>query len=544
MNARRLQPTPSAYAYPLLIKQLLHTPLTVAAAQEIVYRDRVRMTYRDLHERIGRLASALADAGVAAGDTVAMMDWDSHRYLESYFAVPMMGAVLQTVNVRLSPAQIEYTLSDSAASTILVHSDFVKLLAPLLSKLPREKRIVLLRDDAGDAPPFATIGEYEAMLAAAAPGYVFPELDENSIATTFYTTGTTGLPKGVAFSHRQIVLHTLGTALALASPQAGQRFHRGDVYMPLTPMFHVHAWGLPYVATLLGVKQVYVGRYTPDTILALRRREGASFSHCVPTILQMLLGHEPTRAERFDGWTMVIGGAALPLALAREALARGIDVFAGYGMSETCPVLTLAQSGTADGDNGVARRTRTGWPIPLVELRVVDEAMKDVPRDGASVGEIVARAPWLTQAYVGQEAASEQLWRGGALHTGDIAAIDTSGCVRITDRAKDVIKSGGEWVSSIEIEDLIARLDGVGEVAVIGAPDAKWGERPMALVVRRAGSRVDEHAVRRHVEGFAERGAISRYAVPDRIVFVDAIERTSVGKIDKKALRQRHLPAA
>ncbi|MBM3525349.1 MAG: AMP-binding protein, partial [Alphaproteobacteria bacterium] len=374
------------------------------------------------------------------------------------------------------------------------------------------------------------------------PDFAFPEFDEDAIATTFYTTGTTGDPKGVAFSHRQIVLHTLAAAVALASPAAGQRFHRGDVYMPLTPMFHVHAWGLPYVATMLGVKQVYVGRYAPDVILGLRQREGATFSHCVPTVLQMLLGAKELGDQRLDGWTMVIGGSALSLALAKAATARGIDVFNGYGMSETCPILTISQPGPATDEAALERRTRTGRAIPLVELEVVDEAERPQPRDGASVGEIAVRAPWLTSGYVKQSGASEQLWRGGRLHTGDIATIGTDGVVQISDRTKDVIKSGGEWVSSIAIEDLIGRLTGVAEVAVIGVPDAKWGERPLALVVRRDAALTPE-AVRDHVAGFAASGAISRFAIPEQIRFVEALARTSVGKIDKKALRRTHLPA-
>jgi fatty-acyl-CoA synthase len=556
MPARLLEPTPSAYTYPLLISQLLHAPLANAPEQEIVYRDRVRLTYRTLRHRIGRLASGLTLLGVAPGDTVAVMDWDSHRYLECYFAVPMMGAVLQTVNIRLSPTQIAYTMDHAGASTVLIHADFVGLFAAILPQLPRVQRIVLLQEDAAVesalptpvTTPVTTATTYEAMLASASPDFTFPDLDENTVATTFYTTGTTGLPKGVAFSHRQIVLHTLGAGLALASPGAGQRFHRGDVYMPLTPMFHVHAWGLPYVATLHGVKQVYVGRYAPDVILALRREEGVTFSHCVPTILQMLLAHEAAKGERFDGWTMVIGGSALPLSLVRDAVARGIDVFSGYGMSETGPVLTLAQPGPEVDEASHVRRTQTGWSVPLVHLRTVDEAMQDVPRDGQGTGEVVVRAPWLTQAYVRQVGVtqgdasreSEALWRGGALHTGDIATIDASGCVRITDRLKDVIKSGGEWVSSLELEDLIGRLEGVADVAVIGVPDAKWGERPMALVVRRPSASLAEAEIRTHVESYVAQGLVSRYAVPERVLFVDALDRTSVGKTDKKALRERY----
>ncbi|MBL8700108.1 MAG: long-chain-fatty-acid--CoA ligase [Alphaproteobacteria bacterium] len=541
MPIRRLEPTASATGFNLLIKSLLSAPLACAPDQEIVYRDRMRLTYRDWRTRLGRLASALTSLGVAPGDTVAVMDWDSHRYLECYFAVPMMGAVLQTVNIRLSPQQIAYTLAHAEASTILVHADFVPLLAGLLPGLPAVRRIVLLHDDAPSAPPFAVAGAYETLLAAADPGFDFPDFDEDAVATTFYTTGTTGEPKGVAFSHRQIVLHTLAAAVALASPAAGQRFHRGDVYMPLTPMFHVHAWGLPYVATMLGVKQVYAGRYEPATILGLRRREGVSFSHCVPTVLQMLLDAKDLAQERLDGWTMVIGGSALTLGLTRAATARGIDVFGGYGMSETCPIMTLAQPGTATDDAALAARTRTGRPVPLIDLAIVDESGVELPRDGRATGEIAVRAPWVAGGYVKQPDASAQLWRGGRLHTGDIAAIGSDGVVQISDRAKDVIKTGGEWVSSIAVEDAIGRLDGVAEVAVIGIADAKWGERPLALVVRRD-PRLDAEAVKAHIAAFAARGALSRYAVPEQVRFVEALARTSVGKIDKKALRRQHAP--
>lgn len=542
MPVRRLEPTPSATGFGLLIKSLLNTPLTTAPDQEIVYRDKARLTYRQFRERLGRLASALTTLGVQQGDTIAVMDWDSHRYLECYFAVPMMGAVLQTVNIRLSPPQIAYTLEHAEASTILVHADFMPLLTELLPGLPRVKRIIVMHDDTPIAAPFAIVGDYETLLAAASPDFAFPDFDEDAIATTFYTTGTTGDPKGVAFSHRQIVLHTLAVAVALGSPAAGQRFHRGDVYMPLTPMFHVHAWGLPYVATLLGVKQVYVGRYAPDVILDLRRREGATFSHCVPTVLQMLLGAKSHAAQRLDGWTMVIGGSALTLALAKAATARGIDVFNGYGMSETCPIMSLAQPGPVTDEAGMEARTRTGRPVPLLDIAIVDEGNARLAQDGAAVGEIAVRAPWLTRAYVKQPEASAQLWRGGRLHTGDIGAIGPDGVVRITDRAKDVIKTGGEWVSSIDIEDAIGRLAGVAEVAVIGVPDAKWGERPLALVVRRDAT-LDAEAVRAHVAALAARGILSRYAVPEQIRFVDSLARTSVGKIDKKALRKIHVPA-
>jgi len=536
----------SAYDFPLLIKQLLHTPLAVCPDQEIVYRDIRRHSYRTFRGRIGQLASALSVAGVSMGHTVAVMDWDSHRYLECYFAVPMMGAVLMTVNVRLSPEQILYTLNHCEARVLLVNRDFLPVLSAIRDKLDTVRTLILL-DDAvvpEDLPPGFT-GEYENLLSAASPEFAFPDFDENTRATTFYTTGTTGLPKGVFFTHRQLVLHTLAVLGALSSPAQQGRLHRDDVYMPITPMFHVHAWGVPYIATLLGLKQVYPGRYAPDDLLALIRKERVTFSHCVPTILHMLLGRPEVRDGHLRGWKVIIGGSALPKGLAQAALDLGIDVFAGYGMSETCPILALAHVTTplqGDAARELAIRTKTGMPVPLVDLRIVDEGLRDVPHDGTSVGEVVVRAPWLTQGYLKSPQASDALWAGGYLHTSDIGAIDPYGYLQVTDRIKDVIKTGGEWVSSLELEDIISRHPAVGEVAVIGVKDDRWGERPLALIVPKAGyvGRVDQAAVQRHVKGYADSGAISRYAVPDRVLFIEAIEKTSVGKLNKKLLRERY----
>lgn len=533
--------TPSAYAYPLLIKQLLHTPLATAPAQEIVCRDR-RHDYRTLRQRIGRLASALTALGVEPGETVAVMDWDSHRYLEAYFAVPMMGAVLMTANVRLSPEQIAYTLNHSGAKALLVNAEFLPVLEGIRGQLETVERYVLL-DDADTAVPSGFVGEYEALLADAAPGYDFPDFDENTRATTFYTTGTTGVPKGVYFSHRQLVLHTLAMTAALTSAAEQGRIHRDDVYMPITPMFHVHAWGIPYIATMLGLKQVYPGRYVPAELLALHQREKVTFSHCVPTIMHMLLASPASKDADLKGWKVIIGGSALPHGLAQAAVERGVDIFAGYGMSETCPVLTLSQVKTElldDAERALDARAKAGLPIPLVDLRTVDEEMRDTPRAGKAAGEIVARAPWLTQGYYRNPEASEQLWAGGWLHTNDIGMVDADGYLQITDRLKDVIKTGGEWVSSLEVEALISRHPAVSEAAVIGVKDARWGERPLALVVLKAGHTADQVAIQQHLSGYACGGAISKYAVPERIVFVDVIDKTSVGKINKKALREKH----
>src|SRR5262244_2838300 len=395
----------AAYSCPLLIKHLLDSALLRAPEQEIVYRSQARLTYGDLRDRVGKLASGLAKLGVRPGQTVAVMDFDSHRYLECFFAVPMMGATLHTINVRLSPEQILYTINHARDDIILVNSEFAPILEQIWARVEGVKSLIWI-DDAGGAAktslPFAA--EYETLLAAADPHYVFPDFHEDTRATTFYTTGTTGLPKGVYFSHRQLALHTLAGLAALGTAASGQRFHRGDVYMPITPMFHVHAWGIPYMATVMGVKQVYPGRYAPDVLLRLIHAEKITFSHCVPTILHMLLGSPASQAVDLTGFKMIIGGSALPKGLARMALARGIDIFAGYGMSETCPVLTIAQLTPAmlerDIEDQMDIRVKAGRPIPLVDLRIVDEELHDLPRDGKAAGEVVVRAPWLTQGYL------------------------------------------------------------------------------------------------------------------------------------------------
>jgi fatty-acyl-CoA synthase len=547
MSDNLIEFSPSAYQYPLLIKHLLHYPLAHSPEQEIVYRDLKRHTYRTFRERIGQLASGLSQIGVKRGDVVAVLDWDSHRYHECYFAVPMMGAVLQTVNLTLAPEQLVFALNDAGPSTVLVNADFLPLVEKLADKLQTVRKFVLLHD--GKQRPTTRLPiecEYEELLETSSPFFQFPDFDENTRATTFHTTGTTGRPKGVYFSHRQLVLHTLAGLVEYGLAPSQGRFHREDVYMPMTPMFHVHAWGCPYTATLSGAKQVYPGRYSPDVLLKLIAQEGVTFTHCVPTILQMLLTAPGSKDVDLSRLKMAVGGSAMPRSLARAALARGIDVFAGYGQSESCPGLTVTHMSTRqlseDPERQVEYRTFVGPPEVLVDLRVVDAVMEDVPRDGKTQGEIIARAPWLTMGYLNNPEASEQLWAGGYLHTGDVATWDADGCVHLTDRLKDIIKSGGEWISSIQLEDIILEKKGILRAAVIAVRDAKWGERPMALVVLdpEFTGKLEEDAIRDHVRSYVDKGIIAKLAVPERIMIVKDLPLTTVGKIDKKVLRERY----
>lgn len=525
---------------PLLIGQMLRTGLAAAPDQKIWYADRFAMTYRQFGARVARLGAALSGLGLGQGAVVAVMDYDSHRYLECFFAIPMLGATLHTVNVRLSPEQVLYTLNHAQDDAILVHEDFLPLLLPLLDRVLRPLRLILLGDPPKALPP-GFVGDYETLLAAAEPEFGFPDLAETTRATLFYTTGTTGDPKGVTYDHRQIVLHSLAVIAALGAVPGRGGLKRDDVYMPLTPLFHVHGWGFPLIATLLGLKQIYPGRYEAAKLLYLIAEHGVTFSHCVPTVLAMVLGAPGAEAVGLGNWKLLVGGSALPEGLARMALARGIDVHTGYGMSETCPILTIADmvASQAPGDT-TAIRMATGRPLPFVQIRVVDPQMRDVPHDGQTTGEVVARAPWLTAGYLHDPEGSAALWRGGWLHTGDVGHLAPDGTLRVTDRLKDVIKSGGEWISSLALESLISAVPGVEEVAAVGVPHLRWGERPVILLVVAPEARASvPAAVRAAVQRAIEAGRLSRWAAPEHVLTVQAIPKTSVGKLDKKTIRAR-----
>ncbi|MGD8797484.1 MAG: fatty acid--CoA ligase [Desulfobacterales bacterium] len=546
--AEKIYQPGESYQYPLIIKKLLNTPLTYSPDHEIVYDDRNRYTYRQLNERINRLASGLKKFGVAEGDLVAVFDYDSHRYLECFFAVPMMGAVLQTINWRLSGDQILYTLNHAEAKVIIIHAEFLPLLKDIRDRLETVDTLVII-DENDNTPQLESNADcsYEQLVQSGSVAYAFPDLDENTKATTFYTTGTTGNPKGVYFSHRQLMLHTLGVSIASGCYHTIGRFRSNDVYMPLTPMFHVHAWGFPYVATLLGAKQVYPGRYEPHKLLKLIERESVTYSHCVPTILQMLLNCPTINDVDLSNWTVTIGGARLPKGLAEAAKELGIEIHAGYGMSETCPVISTAtpMEHMLNWENDALLEViiKTGRPLPLVEFEVFDANEKVLPHDGQSTGEVVMRAPWLTESYFKAPAKTRELWRNGWLHSGDVGHIDEDGYLQITDRIKDVIKSGGEWVSSLDLENLMSQHEAVLESAAIGVPDDKWGERPLLIVTLKPEykGKVTPEDFNKFMQEFAKQGKLPKYGVPDLYELVDEIPKTSVGKLDKKKLRSVYI---
>ncbi|CAM3695644.1 MULTISPECIES: fatty acid--CoA ligase [Halomonas] len=544
ITPKMLPATASATNPSLMIGDLLDAGVRMAGDNQIVYRDQSRHDYGRFRERVHQLAHVLTAQGVKAGDVVAVLDWDSHRYLECFFAIPMIGAVLHTVNVRLAPEQVLYTMEHAEDAFVILHEEFISLIEPLADKLPLV-RGYLLCQDASQAlnTTLPVVGEFESLLSEQPTDYAFPRFDENAVATLFYTTGTTGNPKGVFFTHRQLVLHTLSEASAFQAP-GFELLNRDKVYMPITPMFHVHAWGVPYTATLMGATQVYPGRYEPEMLVKLLVSEKVDFSHCVPTLLNMVVSAEAVASKQIDltGWKVLVGGSALTQSLASKAWELGIDTRSAYGMSETCPLLTagiLPQDiATADFATQLPWRCKAGLPIPLVRLQVVDSNDEPLQQDGKSIGEVRVQAPWLTQAYFKEEARSTELWRDGWLHTGDVGSLDERGFLTISDRIKDVIKTGGEWLSSLELESYISQCPGIAEVAVIGVADDKWGERPAALAVAVDANNPPTVAdVQAFLEQFVTQGKLRRWAIPSMIRFVDEIPKTSVGKLDKKRIR-------
>jgi fatty-acyl-CoA synthase len=540
-----IAPSPSAYNYQLLISRILEQPLKYKPDAEIVYLDKSRYTYRDLQKRVSRLANFLTGfLGVKPGETVGFLDYDSHRFLESYFAVPMIGSVLHTINFRHSEEEILHAINHAEDKIIFCHKDFFPLLDKLQDRIQGVRKIVLLGDGEEElttSPKYE--GEYEALMSQQKEEYHFPDFDENSVATIFFTTGTTGLPKAVYFSHRQLVLHTLALTTTLAATNSVAAISSEDVYMPMTPMFHVHAWGMPYVATYLGMKQVYPGKYEPSVLLQLKRDEKVTVSHGVPTLLQMILNHPDVDKTDLAGWKITIGGSALTKGLATKLAARGVNLNVGYGMSETGPVIAISHIekqtiATVSNDEQIEIRLKAGLPIHLSEVGLKNETGELVPSDGISQGEVVVRSPWAVKSYYNDPARSEELWKDGYLHTGDIATIDGNGVITVTDRIKDVIKSGGEWVPSSLLESLISSYDGVEDVAVVATPDEKWTERPLAVIVPEPNESISKKKLFDYLQHFVTSGKIKSFAVPKDYDFVSDLPKTSAGKIDKKKIRE------
>jgi acyl-CoA synthetase (AMP-forming)/AMP-acid ligase II len=482
-------------------------------------------TYGEVARRVRRLASALTDLGVRQGDRVGTLCWNGQEHVEAYFAIPCMGAVLHTLNLRLTPQQLAFVINHAEDRVIIVDASLVPLLAAIRPHLPTVERVIVVGE--GDTAALGEVLRYEDLIATGSPDYEFPELDELSASSMCYTTGTTGDPKGVVYSHRSVYLHSFCV-------WAQFQLNDSSRLLVIVPQFHVNAWGTPYAAWMVGSTLLLPGRFmTPELMCTFISKEKPTLTGGVPTIFTGMLAHvRATGADVSSLQRAVCGGSAVPVSLIeafRDEL--GIELIQAWGMTETSPIgaWALPPSG-ATPEQDIYYRGKTGRAVPGVELRVVDESGAEVPSDGAAVGEIEVRGPWITGSYYNTNAPEK--FHDGWLRTGDVGTIDARGFVQITDRSKDVIKSGGEWISSVELENLLAGHPAVAEAAVVGVPDERWQERPLATVVLRPGASADAAELRSYLDG-----KVAHWWLPERWAFLSELPKTSVGKQDKKVIR-------
>jgi len=519
--------------HPLTLRLILDRMRRIYGDSEVVgVRDgeRSRRTYAELTDRADRLSAGLEQLGVRPGDRVATFAWNCPEHLEAYLSIPCMGAVLHTVNVRLFPDQVAYVVNHAEDSVILVDDSLVPLLEELAPRFETVRRYVVM--GSGDTGALPNAVGYEELLAGQEPGYAYPRLDDRQAAGLCYTSGTTGNPKGVLYSHRSNILHALGQCMA---DSIGARSE--DRVMPVVPMFHANAWGIPYGAAMTGADLVLPGSdLSAEALAGLIEGERVTISAAVPTIWMDLLRYADEHAPDLSSLRLVIcGGSAVPLTLMQEFEERhGVRIVQAWGMTETSPLGSTAQppAGLDDEEHWRYRAT-AGRPAPLVEARLVRDDGREAPWDGESTGELEVRGPWVARAYYRDEE-GEDKFDEGWLRTGDIAAIDERGYILISDRAKDVIKSGGEWISSVELENEIMAHPAVAEAAVIAKPDERWGERPLACVVVEAGAGLTLDQLREHLSA-----RVAKWWLPDELAIVDAVPKTSVGKFDKKVLRKQ-----
>jgi fatty-acyl-CoA synthase len=519
--------------HPLTLRHVLERMRGIYGDASVVTQEddgRRRTTYAELGERVDRLSGALIELGVGPGDRVATFAWNTQEHLELYLAVPCVGAVLHTVNIRLFEEDLEYIFNHAEDRVLFVDATLVDRIAPLAGRLDTVRRLVVIGGDGSELP--GAIG-YEDLVGAQPGDFAYPDLDDRSPAGLCYTSGTTGKPKGVVYSHRSQTLHALAACTADSMGVSSS-----DRVLPVVPMFHANAWGLAYASGITGADLLLPSRFTAaEPLVAMLEEERATIAAAVPTVwLDVLSRLDERPADLSALRTVICGGAAVPLSLMQAFEERhGVRILQAWGMTETGPLASVARPPRATaGDADAAWRFRdtAGRLLPFVEARVVAEDGTVLPWDGESDGELEVRGPWVAAGYLGVDAPDK--FDDGWLRTGDIASIDERGYIRITDRAKDVIKSGGEWISSVELEkELIAHPD-VVEAAVIAKPDERWTERPLACVVLREGASCGGDELREHLSG-----RVAKWWLPDEYAFIDEVPKTGTGKYDKKLLRQR-----
>jgi fatty-acyl-CoA synthase len=533
---------------PLSLNHLLDRAATIFPKSEIVSRlpDKSlrRHSYAQWHRRTRALASALQALGLKKGERVATLCWNHHAHLEAYFGIPACGGVMHTLNLRLSPADLGAIAKD-ADDRFLIVDDVLLPLLKTFSHLHRFERVIVFPFSGAGAPASMPEGyiDYEALLAGADPdSFEYAPHGENDPVSMCYTSGTTGNAKGVVYSHRSTILHTLVGCLG-----DHWAFKSTDVLLPVAPMFHANSWGTPYGAVMTGVKFVFPGPHLhADDLLDLMQLEPPTLALGVPTIwLSMIQAYEKALEEQPGRWKLpagmrsMVGGAAVPESLIRSYARHGVGLFQGWGMTETSPLATASymrnDMTAASEDERFRRAAMAGIPAPLVQFRIRTEEGQDAPWDGKTMGEIQVRGPFITGSYYGVPVTADKFTADGWLRTGDVAVMDEQAYMRITDRTKDLIKSGGEWISSVDVENLLMGHPAIAEAAVIAIPDAKWSERPLACIVFKPGRDVGPAELNEMLTAHG----LAKWQLPERYEVIDAIPRTSTGKFWKVKLRER-----
>jgi fatty-acyl-CoA synthase len=529
--------------FPLTLQHIFERGTRLFPDREIVtggLGPQHRYTYGQCGQRVHRLASALKRLGLQPGERVGTFGWNHYRHLELYFAVPMQGAVLHTLNIRLFHDQLTYIVNHAADRFIVVDRSLLPVVRQLQPTFTTVEKLIVI-DDGGDNEVGDAI-DYEELLSTGAETFDYPRLDENAAAMMCYTSGTTGNPKGVAYSHRALTLHSFGASLA-DSLAVSER----DTVMAIVPMFHANAWGLPYASTMVGAKQVFPGNsMQPDRVLQLMQDERVTLGAGVPTIW---IGALPLlQSGKYDLSSVTriaCGGSAAPRGLIEAYHKLGLTILHAWGMTEMTPLGTVSRlrSELAEADPGTQLdfEARQGMPVPGVEARVVDDTGQEAPWDGQTMGELVVRGPWVAASYYNDERSPASFTSDGWFRTGDVAIMHPNGYVEIADRTKDLIKSGGEWISSVALENALMAHPKVQEAAVIAVPDERWAERPMACVVARPDYRgaIAESELTDYLSQ-----TFAKWQLPERYLFLDELPKTSVGKFDKKAMRQQFTQSA
>jgi len=529
--------------FPLNIGNILYRAKTVTAKKEVVSRDYsgiFRYTYGDLYKRVCRLANVLQKMGIKPGDRVASFGWNSHRHLELYFAVPCYGAVLNTVNIRLFRDHLIHCVNFAENRVMFVDEDLIPVIEDVQGQLTTVEAFVVMTDRAVPLTSLSPVYSYEELLGAESGEFDFPEVDEWAPAIMAYTSATTGLPKGVQYSHRGIYLHSLSILLG----EYGMA--EKDVSMPIVPMFHVNAWCRPFSDTLIGAKQVLPGsRPTVEDICALIHNERVTFSAAVPTVWMGVLAHALENPGKYDFSCvryLMSGGAPLPVKLAQDYEEKlGVILYQGYGQTETTPVTLLSFPKSyltnVPEEDKWRLRGKTGLLVPGLKMRVVNEQGREVKHDGVEMGELLLRGPWVLREYYKDPEKTRESFVDGWFKTGDIVTVDEEWYVQVMDRTKDLIKSGGEWISSVDLENQLMGHPAVAEAAVIAIPNEKWQERPLACVVLKPGfaGRVAKEDLLKFLQD-----KVAKWWLPDDVVFIDEVPKTSVGKFSKRHLREAY----